>query len=167
MRRIFAALLVAAGLLLAGCGTATPVGAGSADVGVGQTANLDFSATTIDGGSFSGSQLQGKPTVLWFWAPWCPTCRAQIPAVTALAKKYAGRVDVVGVGGLDSAGAIRGLAEKMPDLTNLVDANGEVWKHFGVTEQSTFRVISANGKIVASGYLTDADLAARVAKLSG
>ncbi len=39
--------------------------------------------------------------MLWFWAPWCPTCRAQIPTVSGLGE-YADQVNVVGVGGLDT-----------------------------------------------------------------
>ena len=54
--------------------------------------------------------LEGVPAVLWFWAPWCPTCRAQIPTVSGLGKEYAGRVHVVGVGGLDTQAEIEALA---------------------------------------------------------
>ena len=128
---------------------------------------LDFTATTLAGESFDGASLAGKPAVLWFWAPWCPTCRAQIPEVTALAKQYAGTVSFVGVGGLDSAEAITDLADTIPNITHLVDAEGSVWKHFGVTAQSTFEVISADGEIISSGYLSDGDLADMVAGLAG
>jgi hypothetical protein len=30
-----------------------------------------FAGTTVEGKPFSGASLAGKPTVLWFWAPWC------------------------------------------------------------------------------------------------
>jgi thiol-disulfide isomerase/thioredoxin len=129
-------------------------------------AELRFTGMTLAGDAFDGATLAGKPVVLWFWAPWCPTCRAQIPNVTALADEYHGRVTVVGVGGLDSQEAIVDLAEQIPHVTHLVDHEGEVWRHFGVTEQSTYTVISADGEVVSEGYLDDADLTDLVAELA-
>lgn len=37
----------------------------------------------------------GKPTLVNFWATWCPPCRAEIPALDDFTKRYKGRVDVV------------------------------------------------------------------------
>ncbi|TIC89018.1 redoxin domain-containing protein [Nocardioides sp. GY 10113] len=127
---------------------------------------LDFTATALDGSTFDGASLAGSPAVLWFWAPWCPTCRAQIPNVTALAKQYDGKVAVVGVGGLDSAGAIEDLAADIPHVTHLVDDAGEVWQHFEVTAQSTFTVLDADGEVVSEGYLTDDSLNTLVEQLA-
>ncbi len=39
----------------------------------------------------------GKPVVVEFWATWCGPCKQSIPHLTELAKKYAGKVDFVGV----------------------------------------------------------------------
>ena len=168
MRTLIA--LVAAGLLtLAGCGTETGSSAstGSDEVGSGAGEVYEFTGTTLDGASFDGARLEGKPAVLWFWAPWCPTCRAQIPNVTVLAEKYDGEVAVVGVGGLDSEDAIRDLAADIPHLTHLVDDEGAVWSHFGVTAQSTYAVLGADGEIEAEGYLADQELNDLVAQLAG
>ena len=162
------ALVAALALLLTGCETqeAPSRGAGSDVIGTGKIADLDFSARTVDGSTFDGSSLKGKPAVLWFWAPWCPTCRAQSVNVSDLAAKYAGQVAVVGVGGLDSAGAIEDLAAQIPHVTHLVDDRGQVWRHFRVTAQSTYTVIDADGEIVSEGYLDDAELNDLVARLA-
>ena len=169
MRWIIAALVVAL-LTLAGCGTTTAddAGANGGDpIGTGKVADYDFSGTTLSGKAFEGSSLEGEPAVLWFWAPWCPTCRAQSVNVSALAQEYQGKVAVVGVGGLDSGSAIEDLAGRIPSVTHLVDPDGEIWRHFGVTAQSTFTVISADGEIVSEGYLEDAQLNALVEQLAG
>ncbi|WP_402461795.1 TlpA family protein disulfide reductase [Isoptericola aurantiacus] len=128
----------------------------------------DFTATTLDGGTFEGSSLEGSPAVLWFWAPWCPTCIMQIPTVTGLAEDYGDDVAVVGVGGLDDAAAISDMAEKnISGITHLVDDAGEVWQHFGMTQQSTFVVLDADGEIVVEGSVPETELESVVADLAG
>jgi thiol-disulfide isomerase/thioredoxin len=179
MRTRTAAFLAAALLVLAGCGTATTASedaagaqepaastGGSETAASGDLADLSFSARTLDGDSFDGQTLADKPTVLWFWAPWCPTCRAQAPGVARLADEYAGRVNVVGVGGLADAADIRDVARQIEGPLHLVDEEGEVWRHFGVTAQSTYLVLDAEGGVVAEGYLDDPVLADKVAGLA-
>lgn len=47
-------------------------------------ADLNFTGTTLSGGTFNGTSLQGKPAVLWFWTPWCPFCNQEAPSVAAV-----------------------------------------------------------------------------------
>lgn len=129
---------------------------------------LDFRSETIAGEEFDGASLAGRPTVFWFWAPWCPTCRGQVSGVGELAETYGDEVNVVGIGSLDERGAIEEFASEVsPDVTLLADPDGAVWRHFGVTAQSTYHVLDATGREQASGYLDDAELAALVEDLAG
>lgn len=130
---------------------------------------LDFSSQTVAGDSFEGSALAGRPVVMWFWAPWCPTCRGQIDGVSAAAKQYADKVGFVGVGGLDDSDAIGDFAADVPatEITQLTDPDGEVWRHFSITEQSTYVVLDAKGRTVESGYLDDAELLDVLGDLTG
>lgn len=50
----------------------------------------DFTAEMLDGSSVTLSALQNKPTLLIFWATWCPPCRAE------LAHLQEGVIDVFG-----------------------------------------------------------------------
>ncbi len=127
---------------------------------------LRFSGRTVDGAAFEGSSLAGKPAVLWFWAPWCPTCRAQAPGVTGLAAEYDDEVEFVGVGGLDDGPAIADFAESTPGVLQLTDPEGAVWRHFSIVEQSVYVVVDAEGQVVSQGYLSDEDLAETVADLA-
>ncbi|GAA1448763.1 protein disulfide oxidoreductase [Mycobacterium cookii] len=168
------ALLV---LLVSGCGTgarnATADETATDDTstttaGTATPAVLDFTSETVDGDAFDGSTLAGKPTVFWFWAPWCPTCRAQISGVGELAESYGDQVNVVGVGSLDEQAAIEGFAaEVSPDVTLLADPYGAVWRQLGVTAQSTYVVLDETGAEQASGYLDDGELVALVEDLVG
>ena len=174
-----AALLVVVMLLLAACGSQTTTNPAATDGqdpttsssqapaadGSAVPAQLDFTGELLDGSSFDGATLAGKPTVLWFWAPWCPTCRAQAPGVSRLATEYAGQVNVVGVGGLADPTDIREYAEQVEGPTHLVDEQGAIWRQFGITAQSSYVVIDSDGTIVADGYLDDSVLADKVAEL--
>lgn len=50
----------------------------------------DFTTEMLDGSSVTLSALQNKPTLLIFWATWCPPCRAE------LAHLQEGVIDVFG-----------------------------------------------------------------------
>ncbi|HHE31452.1 MAG TPA: TlpA family protein disulfide reductase [Chlorobaculum parvum] len=47
-----------------------------------------FSGKTIDGKPFSSSSLKGKGYIVNFFATWCPPCRAEIPDMVEIQKKY-------------------------------------------------------------------------------
>ncbi len=167
------ALLIATAALLAGCGTNT---ANTADIpgsaaGVSNASapsSLRFTAETVAGTDFDASKLAGKPAVFWFWAPWCPTCRAQISGVSELAEQFGDDVAVVGVGALDEEAAIADFASNVGDAVTVVsDPDGAVWRHFEVTSQSTYVVLDADGDEAATGFLDDQALVDVVDDLVG
>jgi thiol-disulfide isomerase/thioredoxin len=117
---------------------------------------LDFEATTVDGDAFEGASAAGKPVVLWFWAPWCPVCRSQVPMVTGLSDEYGEELVVLGVGSLDSEEAIAEFAGDAVGVTHLSDPDGALWKRFGIVEQSSFVVLDADGEeVLRTGYDND------------
>ena len=108
--------------------------------------------------------------MLWFWAPWCPKCRAQAAATAKVASEYQGRVNVVGVAGLDKADAMREFVtdQQVGGFAHLSDEAGAIWKRFEVTEQSTYVILDAGGNKVFSGNLVAGEgLADKVAPLVG
>jgi thiol-disulfide isomerase/thioredoxin len=127
-------------------------------------ATLRFTGTTVEGKPFEGSSLAGQPVLLWFWAPWCPVCRGQVSQVQKISEDHKGAISVVGVGSLDDADAIRAFGANATDVTHLVDESGAIWKHFGVTEQSSFVLLDASGKkVFSAGYGGSDELDERVA----
>jgi thiol-disulfide isomerase/thioredoxin len=127
---------------------------------------LRFTGTTLDGAAFDGAALTGKPVVFWFWAPWCPKCQAEGPAVAKVTEKYRDRVTVVGVAGFDPS------VEKMKQfvdrtgtsaLPQLNDTTGALYKHFRVTSQSSYRFVDTTGATEsASGPLDEGELSALI-----
>lgn len=129
---------------------------------------LRFEASTIEGASFDGASVAGKPVVIWFWAPWCAVCRSQAPEVTGLAEEYAGAVSFLGVGSLDSGDAIAAFGEGVGGMTHLSDPDGKLYQRFGIAEQSSFVVLDADGtEVLRTGYADDDKLEGTVAALVG
>lgn len=185
VRRWVVGLWVAAAVLVAGCGaepvpSSQPPGStssGPATVGStpgSQTAaspvvdeRLRFTARTVAGGDFDGASLAGRPAVLWFWAPWCPKCRAEAPGVAEVARDSAGTVTFVGVAAQDEVPAMQRFVDQYGvDFTHLADTEAALWRAFGVTVQPAYAFVSADGSIeVVKSQLGTDDLAGRVAAL--
>jgi thiol-disulfide isomerase/thioredoxin len=167
------AMVAAAVMLVGGCGS-DPGGGGSGKDGSGaggtgaaaaSASKLDFTATTLEGRSFKGASLKGRPTVLWFWAPWCGICQDQAPGTAAVAKDYAGKVNVLGVAGLDKERPMRDFVSSydLSGVTHLSDERGDVWKRFEVTRQSVFVLLDGEGEEVDRGTFNgEPDLRRRI-----
>src|SRR5262245_62874799 len=57
-----------------------------------------FTLPDLDGKQMKSAELKGQVVVLDFWATWCGSCLAELPAFNDLHEKYAGRgVKVVGI----------------------------------------------------------------------
>ncbi len=187
MKKVLVAVCAAASFGLSACadtpatdaGTVTPGPAASADPSVpaqsspapsstsaGEVAQaLRFTATTVDGQTFDAATLAGKPAVLWFWAAWCPRCRADAGDVRDLAQQYSDRVGVVGVAGLGSgAAAMTDFAadHRLDAFPQLADDDGKVWQRFKVPSQHYYIVLDRTGTVVHSGPLTVAKLKEKV-----
>ncbi len=67
------------------------------------TGPVTFSGKTSDGSTFSSKQYLGKVVVVNFWFAGCPPCRAEAPTLNALATKYAGDVQFVGINVTDDS----------------------------------------------------------------
>lgn len=133
-------------------------------------AELAVTGTTIDGEPLDlVAHLDGRPAVLWFWAPWCPVCAAEADEVAAQAAASAGEVTFVGVGARDGVEAMRDFVERhgLEGFEHLADEDGAVWERFGVAAQPAYAFVSADGTLrVVASSLGAEDLAAEVARLT-
>ncbi len=89
----------------------------------------------FDQALFDKAVAQGRPTIVYFHADWCPTCRAQQPIVDRLAA-----------------------APEMKDVTVFVadyDKEVALKKALRVTHQSTFVVFKGGHEVIRSTGQTD------------
>lgn len=129
---------------------------------------LQFSAKTLAGQTFSGESLAGKPAALWFWAPWCPKCRQEAPALAKVAAANP-RVTFIGVAARDQVSSMQSFVDKyhLGGLTQLDDTDGAVWAKFGITRQPAWAFVGADGSVdVVKSQLTESQLAERVSGLA-
>jgi thiol-disulfide isomerase/thioredoxin len=154
-------LSVIAGILLS---PVAPVNAATQTTFTNNKTKLTFTAKTVDGKNFSSKVLVNrKPTVIWFWAPWCAICMNESAYIVAAAEKYKGKVNFVGIGALWST-------EEMVDFVshtetsifpNLNDAEGKLWNRFGIVIQPTILFIDATGKITSKVGPSDEEFLAK------
>jgi thiol-disulfide isomerase/thioredoxin len=107
--------------------------------------------------------------VLWFWAPWCPTCQQEAPQVARVAADNPA-VTFVGVGAQDQLPALQTFAAKygVDKFTELADTHAAVWAKFGVTRQPAYAFVSYDGNVdVVRGSLSESELTKRVHALAG
>ena len=108
-------------------------------------ADLNFTGTTLSGGTFNGVSLQGRPAVLWFWTPWCPFCNQEAPSVSAVAAANPA-VTFVGISTHADVAAMQGFVSKYNlNFTNINDADGSIWAKFNVPWQPAYVFLRPDG----------------------
>ena len=157
-------LLVAALVMVTACSTST----GAASTAPTPSDALAFSSKTLAGAEFTGQSLAGRPAVLWFWAPWCPTCQAEAPTIAGAAQQHPD-VTFVGVAALDQVPAMNQFVAtyRLGGFSHLADTDTSVWQHFGITQQPAFAFIAPNGTVeVVKGTLAETELNQRLDALT-
>ena len=133
---------------------------------VGERA-ADFSLPRADGTPFHLAENRGKVVMLDFWATWCPPCRAELPTISKLATKMAGK-DVVILGVNDEKGDTgqRYLDDHHLHLATLVDADRKVHRTYRCRAIPTVIIIGRDGNVVAQyiGSRDEAELMAALKK---
>jgi thiol-disulfide isomerase/thioredoxin len=132
-------------------------------------ATLAFTGTTLDGKQFDAASLAGRPTVLWFWAPWCATCFGQAASVSDMQDEFGTKVNLLGIAGLGDAKQMKEFVTdgQVGDVTHLDDQAGAVWKKFEIAEQSTYVFLDRDGKVLSKGWMDSVDFEGKVAELAG
>jgi cytochrome c biogenesis protein CcdA/thiol-disulfide isomerase/thioredoxin len=125
--------------------------------------------TTFDGAQVSLADYGGRPTVVNFWASWCPSCVAELSAAIVPAQeRFGDRVDFVGVNLQDEQDEALDLVADTGVQFDLVeDVDGELYREFGAIAMPFTAFISADGEVVAdhNGALSESALTERITEV--
>jgi len=107
----------------------------------------DFTLTSLDGETYTLSQLQGKVVMVDFWATWCPPCRAEIPHLIEIYNKYKDKGFILlGVSNERPATVQRYQKQKQIPYPLLID-DGSVSRKFAVEAIPTGFIFDKEGNI--------------------
>ena len=128
--------------------------------------------------------LRGHPVLLFFWAHWCPDCKAEAPVIERIARAY-GPKGLVVIGPTRLYGyAARGEAATPAEETEYIDAvrrrfyaglpemavpvSEADFRLYGASTTPTLVLLDANGivRYYHPGAVSEAELAARIDALS-
>jgi peroxiredoxin len=126
-------------------------------------------ALGADGTALNVSQLRGHAVLLDFWATWCRYCRAELPAVDALSKRWRDKGLVVV--GVSTDRPEEGDPAKYAHAHNMTfpivaDSYGAASRAYGIESLPTVVVLSSAGKVVAvhTGVADDDELDRLISK---
>ena len=108
--------------------------------------------------------FNGKPTVYYAWASWCPDCQQELPILNTLKEKYGDKVEFVGVAMISQKEPIENgkkyLKEHSLSLNYYSDVDSSFQKYHEITEIPTLIFVDKDGNIVkkTAGVLTQEEL---------
>jgi peroxiredoxin len=113
-------------------------------------AELDFVLFDLHGKQWSLKQLRGKVVLVNFWATWCPPCRAELPELADLYKRFAAQGLVILAISDEDASTIRRFAgEHRMNYPVLVDPGGATKDQYRVSGFPQSFVYNRQGRLVA------------------
>jgi len=118
----------------------------------------EFAAPMASGGSVSLAGWRaahpGRTVAVYFWADWCPICKAQEGSVDALRADWP--VLTVAMQSGDAAAVAKVLHDRGLDWPTAIDADGRIAARFGLHGVPALVVIDGRGEIrsVLVGYTT-------------
>mgnify|MGYP000871590358 FL=1 len=108
------------------------------------------------------AQHAGRPVALYFWAEWCPVCRAEAHVVTRVMKDYPVLTIAMQSGSVAEVAQV--LQKRELDWPTLVDADGAITRQYGLPGVPGLVLLDKQGMIrfVEVGYTTEIGLRLRL-----
>lgn len=162
VKDLFLALLLGATTFVSGCGrtqTARADAAGAKQDTEPQepirfVKNPDaappFQLNDLNGLPVSLAEAKGKVVLLNFWATWCGPCRAEIPDLVDLQKRYADKLEIIALATEeDDPGQVRSFVQHSGINYRVAMASDDVVRAYGgVAALPTSFIIDAQGRVV-------------------
>ncbi|MBQ1174717.1 MAG: TlpA family protein disulfide reductase [Alistipes sp.] len=124
----------------------------------------DFTVEMLDGSKVTLSALQGKPTLLIFWATWCPPCRLELSKLQEhIIDRYGDKINVLPISRGEERAKVEEYISKM-GYTFAVGLDGDqsIYRKYATNYIPRCFVIDAKGKVLYSGVGYDEAIAKEV-----
>ena len=124
----------------------------------------DFTVEMLDGSKVALSALQGKPTLLIFWATWCPPCRLELSKLQEhIIDRYGDKINVLPISRGEERAKVEEYISKM-GYTFAVGLDGDqsIYRKYATNYIPRCFVIDAKGKVLYSGVGYDEAIAKEV-----
>lgn len=111
----------------------------------------DFTRTTLDGKPVSLAAAHGKLVLLDFWASWCAPCLIEMPHLTALKKRHAGQLEIIGVAMDDNKASAADAVKRFPVNYPVMMGDAALAKLYGgILGLPEIYLIGRDGRIIKS-----------------
>jgi thiol-disulfide isomerase/thioredoxin len=109
----------------------------------------------------------GKPTVVNFWATWCPPCLAEMPELERAHQRFGERVRFVGLAAESERKKVLDVSERFGISFDIAEVDTATARAWNVTAFPSSFIVDGNGVVVWStrGAVDEALLAKRLAPL--
>lgn len=88
----------------------------------------------------------GRPTMLFFWATWCPSCKQQIPELAALRQSHGDKVNIIALSVDEKVEALEKYLEKSPMDLPVYWGDQALARKFRVEAIPTLVIFDKTGK---------------------
>ena len=114
-------------------------------------------------GQLMALEPKDEPTLIYFWATWCPICGFTVSSIASIAEDYPVITVATTSGSEEEIKAY--LAQKNIRLPVMMDDSGDLGRHWGVTGVPAIFIVDSKGQIThrSLGYASELGLRARLA----
>jgi thiol-disulfide isomerase/thioredoxin len=122
-----------------------------AGVAVADSTVPSFELVTFSGEAWSDKSLQGRPTLLVFWAPWCNVCQKELPLIEQFYRhSKPAQLRVLSIGFADTRTNVEAFVKARPGVFVFptgYDEDRWVANAFKVNATPTYVLVDARGSI--------------------
>jgi thiol-disulfide isomerase/thioredoxin len=113
---------------------------------------IGFSLKLVDGRTVTLSSFRGKVVFLNFWATWCPPCRAEMPSMEVLYRRFRDQgLEFLAVDIMENSKDVSAfLSDYKLSFPAALDSSGSISNNYGIQAIPATFIVDRDGRIILS-----------------